>query len=175
MTHQIRISDETMARLKACAEPFTDKEPEDVIRRLLDEQGRNGRAKQTDRKGGLEMEDRMIPLGFSTKSRVPRERGATVEIGGRQIQAATVADLYKQVLVFLVDRHQDKLAELLPFKTSAQRYLVASKPQHPRGNPFVIPVKHHDYCMEAHKDYKNAIEHLGKLASRMKLPFRYVG
>lgn len=35
MHHQIRLSDETLARLKAIAEPYVDREPEDTIRRLL--------------------------------------------------------------------------------------------------------------------------------------------
>jgi len=77
--HQIRISDETMARLKALAEPFSDREPKDVILRLLDEHERSGRGKPTGRKHGSNGEDRMIPAGFSTKSRVPRERGAIAE------------------------------------------------------------------------------------------------
>ena len=175
MTHQIRISEDTMARLKACAEPFKDRDPEDVIRRLLDERDRNdGHRKQNNRSGESESEDSMTPPGSDTKSRAPRERGATIEIGGRQIRAATVPDLYKQALTFLVDKHEDKLSQLLPFKTSAERYLVANTPKHPSGKDFFIPVPYHDYWMEAHKDYKNAIEHLGKLASKLRLSFRYV-
>jgi hypothetical protein len=177
MIHQVRISDDTMTRLKAYAEPFKDKEPEDVIRRLLDECDRKGSgySKHTNRRNRSETEEVMTQLGSSTKSRAPRERGATIEIGGRQIQAATVPDLYKQSLTFLVDKHEDKLTKLLPFKTSAQRYLVANKPKHPGGNDFFIPVRHHDYWMEAHKDYKNAIEHLGRLASKLNVSFRYLG
>ena len=36
----IQLSDETLNRLKALAEPFVDREPEDVIRRLLDKNDR---------------------------------------------------------------------------------------------------------------------------------------
>jgi hypothetical protein len=178
MIHQIRISDDTMGRLKAYAEPFKDKEPEDVIRRLLDERESSGggQRRPANRKGRSATEDSMTPLLCpSTKSRVPRERGVTIEIGGRQIQAPTVRELYKQALTFLVDKHEGKLTQLLPFETSAQRYLVANKPKHPTGRDFVIPVPYHNYWMEAHKDYKNAIEHLGRLASKLNLSFRYVG
>jgi hypothetical protein len=178
MIHQIRISDDTMIRLKACAEPFTDKEPEDVIRRLLDEREHKAgsQRKPASHGGRSETEDSMAPqLGPSTKSRVPRERGVTIEIGGRQIQAPTVRELYKQALTFLVDKHEAELTQLLPFETSVQRYLVANKPKHPSGRDFVIPVPYHNYWMEAHKDYKNAVEHLGKLASKLNLSFRYVG
>ncbi len=174
MPHKISISDATMARLKACAEPFLDKEPEDVIRRLIDEREDNGgdHQKPTNRRGDFHKEALMA---LDTKSRVPRERGATVEIGGRQIQAGTVRDLYKQALSLFVDKHEHQLKSLLPFRTSGQRYLVAREQKHQRGNPFIIPVEYHGYFMEAHKDYKNAIDHLGKLARRLGLSFKYVG
>jgi hypothetical protein len=176
MVHKVRISDATMTRLKACAEPFLDKEPEDVIRRLLNEHENNGggQANSRDRSYGAGTEDLMEMDGPKTKSRVPRERGATVEIAGRQIQGATVPDLYKQALALFVDKHEHQLRSLLPFRTSGQRYLVARERKHQRGNPFIIPVEHHGYFMEAHKDYKNAIEHLGKLARRLGLSFKYV-
>lgn len=176
MTHRIRISDDTMTRLKECAEPFMDKDPEDVIRRLLDVHERNHRrtARPVELRGRAEKEASMS-LSDPTSSRAPRERGATVEIGGRQIYGATVSDLYGQALRFLVDSHENQLRGVVPFSTSAQRYLVAREPQHQRGNSFTIPVKYHGYFMEAHKDYENAIRHLRVLASKLSLSFKYVG
>ena len=67
------------------------------------------------------------------------------------------------------------LDRLLPFATSRERYLAATKPIHPTGNPFVVPVKYHGYYMEAHKDYKNAISHLGSLVAKLGLELKYLG
>jgi hypothetical protein len=157
-----------MNRLKACAEPFVDKSPEDVIRRLLDE-----REKSTPRYAPSSHPVRQHER--TPASRVPRERGILVEIDGRQIQAASVRDFYEQVLRLLVDHHSVQLARLLPFKTSKRRYLVADKPVHPSGNSFVVPVEYHGHYMEAHKDYENAVAHLGSLLRKLGLELKYLG
>jgi hypothetical protein len=171
----IQLSDETLNRLKALAEPFVDREPEDVIRRLLDkhEQVRRNLAPSASLVGSLN--DMADLVERSTQSRVPRERGAKVEIDKQRIQAESVRDLYEQVLKLLVENYEAQLIPLLPFKTSGVRYLVAKNPVHPSGRPFVIPVDYHDYYMEAHKDYKIAIEHLAKLSKKLALQFRYLG
>ena len=173
----IQLSDEILDRLKALAEPFVDKEPEDVIRRLLHnhERAARGLAQGASVSDSLSEMVSANLMGRSTKSRVPRERGAEVEIGRQRIRAVSVRDLYEQALRLLIENHEAQLASLLPFETSRVRYLVADKPLHPSGKPFVVPAEYHGYYMEAHKDYKIAIEHLGKLAKRLGLPFRYLG
>jgi hypothetical protein len=165
MNHQIRISEDTMNRLKACARPFEDKDPEDVIRRLLNEHKvASGHAPSLD----------ILQSARTPISRVPRERGAVVQIGGHQIPAVSVRDLYEQALKFLVGNHRGDLDRLLPFKTSHERYLLADKPIHPSGNPFVVPVEYRGYHMEAHKDYKNAVAHLALLVEKVGLKLRYL-
>jgi hypothetical protein len=167
--HQMRISEETMSRLRACAQPFVDKEPEDVVRRLLDEhEGSNGKQGSASSFRPQESERASI-------SRLPRERGIVVQIEGHQIRAVSVSDLYKQSLKLFVDRHKSALEKFLPFSTSDRRYLVARDAVHPGGNPFVVPVEYHGYHMEAHKDYKNAVEHLRKLAKSLGLETKYLG
>jgi hypothetical protein len=168
MYHQIRLSEETMNRLKNCAEPFRDKDPEDVIRRLLDAHDCSGQKHE-----GANSSERQLER--SPISRVPRERGAEVEIDNEQIRAISVPDLYKQALKLIVDKHGSKLKRLLPFATSGERYLVADKPVHPSGNPFFIPVEYDGYFMEAHKDYKNAVRHLLLLTEKLGLQLRYLG
>lgn len=155
---QIRISEETMARLKALAEPFIDKEPEDVVRRLLD------RLEHTTKPS----------VQVPQPSRMPRERGVTIQMGNRKIQAISVRDLYAQALRVLVDEHRSSLKRLLPFKTSSERYLIAEKPIHPTGNAFVVPVEYQQHYMEAHKDYKNAVKHLELLARGLGLKVIYL-
>ena len=171
MGHIIHVSEDTMSRLKSCAEPFIDKEPEDVIRRLLDTyekpNGRGSRSANPSR----QTQDPTI-------SRVPRERGVVVELDGHRIAAVSVRDLYGQALRVLVDNRREILDKVLPFKTSDERYLLAKKPIHPSGNPFVMPAPHngyHGYYMESHKDYKNATAHLQLLARKLDLKFLYIG
>jgi hypothetical protein len=173
----IQLSEETLNRLKALAEPFVDREPEDVIRRLLDTRDEaTPSLAPFARFGGTRNDTTSTNLmERSTESRVPRERGTEVEIGKQRIRAVSVRDLYEQTLKFLIANHEAQLVQLLPFETSRVRYLVADKPVHPSGRPFVVPTEYHGYYMEAHKDYKIAIEHLGKLAKRLGVPFRYLG
>jgi len=176
----IHLSEETMERLKAYAEPFVDRKPEDVIRRLLDqrEEADSGRTKgdiitRLRDKYGLSS-TRHNPTIY----RVPRERGATVRIEGHEIAASSVRDLLDQALAFLVDKHRARLDEVLPFRTSSERYLVAKQAVHPNGNAFFVPTPHNGYrgyYMEAHKDYKNAIRHLRLLVQKLGLKFDYVG
>jgi hypothetical protein len=167
--HQISISDDTLSRLKALAEPFIDREPEDVIRRLLDHFG------QTKEDGSTNIGEYPNLIERSPQSRVPRERGAQVQIGSQRIDAVSVRDLYQQALRLFVENHRSKLSAIVPLKTSSERYLVAREPIHPGGNPFVVPVSFRDFHMEAHKDYKNAIQHLKLLAERLGLTLSYLG
>jgi hypothetical protein len=164
----IVITNETLERIKDLAEPFVDKQPEDVIRRLLNEHGVS-----TTKDGHHARKDtRTSAAAQRISRRLPRERGIILELDGRRFQAVSVRDLYQQVLAFLVDDHGPKLAAVAPFKTSNRRYLLAKEPTHPGGNHFVIPVEYRGYCLEAHKDYKNGISHLGNLVRRLGLRLR---
>jgi|SRR5215813_6483596 len=172
MRHQISISDKTLARLKALAEPFVDREPEDVIRRLLDagEQAQNRAGSSPNSQTAP-----AIPRAVLLSARTPRERGVAVQIGDHKFDAVSVPDLYRQVLKFLVEHHKSTLQAIVPFRTSRERYLIAREPLHPSGNPFVVPVEFQGFCMEAHKDYQNAVRHLIILSAKLGLQLRYLG
>ena len=168
MSKSIKISDALYAKLESLAIPFTDKEPEDVIERLVENYLANGipSPATTNPK-------RNLPgLG----SRTPRERGTIVKIGTETIHAATVPDLYQQVLV-LVTKNGDleRLKPFIPFKTSKKRYLIANKAIHPQGNSFFSPVHHNGFFMEAHKSYRSAISDLAKLFNKIGVSVTYVG
>ena len=60
-------------------------------------------------------------------------------------------------------------------RTSGERFLIALKPVHPSGKPFVVQVEYRGFYMEAHKDYKNAIAHLRILCNRLGLSLNYLG
>jgi hypothetical protein len=167
MAHQITISDEVFARLKTLAEPFVDREPEDVIRRLIDER----EPRFGDERGQMKS-DR--PQGLSPILRAPRQRGTTVEIDGHKIDAATVSELYQEALKLFVGKHISRLNSAVPMKTSGERFLIAREDKHPNGRRFFVPVEYHGFYMEAHKDYKNGIKHLRALCEHLGLALKYL-
>lgn len=174
MAQSISVSDRTYLRLQECAEPFEDHTPEDVIIRLLDacavdseDSERPKRLEKDEAEGHTSSESNL-------SEREPRQRGVVVRMGDAIIDAVTVRDLYEQSLQILADAHRDELERLLPVRTSNQRYLVAESPVHPSGRSFVVPVEYDGLHMEAHKDYKTALAHLKRLASRLGVPFQYI-
>ena len=101
------------------------------------------------------------PPNRPNASRPPKQRGVTIKIAGKAFQAVSVPDMYEQVLKYLCDSGQIKnLVAYLPFATSADRYLLATKPFHPHGNEFRVPVNYDGYYLEAHKSYKTALKQL---------------
>jgi hypothetical protein len=170
MSHQITVSDEIFDRLKKLAEPFVD-QPEDVVRRLLDRNESGlGYYNAPTASPMISLHEDLPPI-----SRVPRERGTTVQIGDTKIDAVSVRALYGQALRLFVERYGSKLKSVVPIKTSGQRYLIALKPVHPSGKPFVKPVEFSGFYMESHKDYKNGLAHLRILCNRLGLHLKYFG
>ena len=171
---EISLPDDLFIRLQALTVPLVPT-PADVIGRLLDHYERTCPRVPAKNAPASNLIGR-LPREASLSGRVPRERGVTFEIDGHEMRAVSVRDMYEQVLKFIVDKgHSERLNPLLPFKTSRQRYLIAKRPQHPNGNDFVITVQYGGYFMEAHKDYKNGIEHLRQLVEKLGLRLRYVG
>ncbi len=165
MVNTISLSDEVFARLQALARPFEDREPEDVIRRLLD---------------GDTIKSVAIPTNHNSTSeprvvRVPRERGAVVELNGERILATTVPDLCTKVMEFIYSKGLwNQFESLAPYKTSAKRYLFSKTPKHPQGNDFFVPLKYRNVYLEAHKNYETTIKQLGRLLSQLGVTFEYV-
>ena len=171
MSKTITVPDELYARLETLARPFVDREPADVIQRLVDAQGKE---EFSDRGAPPKLFSQMTPTLID--GRVPRERGAKVDIDGHVIHADSVRDLYEQILQYLSRNHAwDRVVELVPYKTSAQRFLIAKTPIHPKGNPFVVPVEHHGLYMESHKNYKTAFDHLARFLSKCGSTLTYLG
>lgn len=165
MIKTISLSDEVYAQLVALARPFEDREPEDVIRRLLDSASTKDVAKPSNGKTTAEL----------TVVRAPRERGTVVELNGERISATTVPDLCTKVLEFIYAKGLwEQFESLAPYKTSAKRYLFAKSPKHPQGNDFFVPLKYRNIYMEAHKNYETTIKQLGRLLSQLGITFEYV-
>ena len=171
MPRTITVPDELYSRLEALARPFVDREPADVIQRLVDVQGEE---ELSDRCAPPELS----PLVASTlvDGRVPRERGAKVDIDGHVIHADSVRDLYEQILQYLSrNKAWDRVVALVPYKTSSRRFLIAETPVHPHGNPFVVPVEHRGLYMESHKNYQTAMSQLARFLSRCGSTLTYLG
>ena len=165
MVKTISLSDEIFARLEALARPFEDREPEDVIRRLLDGGSTKDIAKLSSRRTTSE----------PAVVRVPRERGTVVELNGDRSSATTVPDLCTKVMEFIYSKGLwSQFESLAPYKTSAKRYLFAKSPKHPQGNDFFVPLKYRNMYMEAHKNYATTIKQLGRLLSQLGITFEYV-
>lgn len=171
MSRTITLPDDVYARLERLAQPFVDKEPADVIRRLLNgadalsRNSKNGPVPSAEELGAASLE-----------ARAPRERGAKVELDGKLLAADSVRDLYEQVLHALAKNGSwHKIKSLVPYRTSSKRYLVAEKPVHPNGNPFVVPVEFRGVYMEAHKDYPTAIRQLQRFLAKGNVMVRYIG
>ena len=165
MNKTISLSDDVYARLQELARPFEDREPEDVIRRLLDGCSKKDLAKPQGR--------RTIPV--SAVVRAPRERGAVVELNGDRISATTVPDLCTKVLEFIYSKGLwSQFESLAPYKTSTKRYFFAKSPKHPQGNDFFVPLKYRNMYMEVHKNYETTIKQLGRLLPQLGITFKYV-
>ena len=165
MIKTISISDDVYARLEELARPFEDREPEDVIRRLLEGGSVRNVAKPESHR----------TTSQPTVVRAPRERGVVVKLNGNMISATTVPDLCTKVMEFIYTKDLwDQFESLAPYKTSAKRYLFAKSPKHPQGNDFFVPLMYKNIYMEAHKNYETTIRQLGRLLSQLGITFEYV-
>lgn len=174
----IEVSQETWELLLRCAEPYVDKVPDDTLRRVLQSYlaFRGEKLMENTVRSKQSHIATQASMTGDPQRRAPRERGARIMLDGEAIVAVSVSDLYEQALKVLVKKHRDKLKGILPFGTSSNRYLIAEEPRHPSGKSFVVPVEHEGFYMEAHKDYKNAVAHLRRLAEeKIGVSFDYLG
>ena len=174
---EVTLPDALFSRLQSLAVPLVGTVP-DVVSRLLDHYERTSPERKAAGSGTSAPTSEPVQSLVRERSvtgRAPRERGATIEIDGHQIQAVSVRDMYEQAMRYIVDNgHLTALNTVVPLKTSGQRYLIAKRPKHPNGNDFVVPARYGGFFMESHKDYRNAVKHLEQLTSRLGLKLRYI-
>ena len=180
MSRVIRIPESIFQKLQQLAMPLVDT-PANVIARLLDFYEKKTNLSIPEPKGVSKESHIMQETSYSSTSlnklmyREPRQRGVVVKINGHLFKAVSVSDLYGQVLRFLHENgYLEKIKKHLPLFTSKARYLISTKPVHPKGNEFWEPVEYKGYYMEAHKDYKNGINHLQKLLDLCGLSLTYI-
>lgn len=169
MTVPITLSGDLFDRLASLARPFVDKEPADVIRWLVE--------KEVNAQAGIGTSVVARPMQvMSVLDRAPRERGAVLEIDGTVIRAESVPDLCSKVMEHLFEKGKwNKVLEMAPYKTSSERYLFSKTPKHPNGNDFWVEVKVRGVYVEAHKNYKTAIEQLARLVAKCGMTLNYKG
>ncbi len=175
---QIHIAKPVFERLQSLAIPLVDT-PETVIERLISYYeatgGSNNPSKPNSSKQGGSRSQAPV-FQNDPSARNSRERGVIVKIGNQTLKAHSVSDLYEKVLISLHESGSiERLRSKIPFATSRVRYLVASKPTHPNAKPFVVPVAYRGIYMEAHKDYKNAVNHLRKWLECGGITLTYIG
>lgn len=163
----ITLDDDLYESIATLARPFRDKEPADVIRRLVDGALNDAGTSKTDSLRGMES---------AVLARAPRERGAIIELDGARVQADSVPDLCMKVMQFMYENgHWGEVVALAPYKTSAQRYLFSKTPKHPNGNDFFVELKYRGLYIEAHKNYQTAIRQLTKFAAKCGVKLSYKG
>lgn len=168
MRHSIAVPEDLYLRLKELA-AFAKCEPAEVVRRLLDSLREDQEGRQPAFARSANVVDPTL-LG----ARPPRERGVRVELNGQVLDAVSVPDLYEKTLRVIAKRDRERMRSLLPYKTSAHRFLIAEKPKHPNGKPFFVPIEHDGFYMEAHKSYHTAVSQLADFLSKLGISFRYL-
>lgn len=176
MSETIELPDPLFQRLQDHAEPLVDT-PASVIRRVLDFYERH--EEDTDESGKSDLRN---PGSVDHKflsdpaDRESRERGAVIELDDTRIDATSVRDMYEKTLQYLDEEDLlEKIRDQLPISTSRQRHLLAEKPVHPNGSSFVAEAKYECLYMEAHKDWRNGINHLCQLLNRCGVQLTYHG
>lgn len=166
MPQSILIPDDLYARIRALAIPFTDKEPADVIRRLVE---------GASSSSAPSMDASPISRATLRATRHPRERGVHVRLDGQALTAVSVRELYEKVLEYLAKKGVlNKAKTLLPYRTSSKRYLAAQTPVHPNGNPFVVPVGARGFYFEAHKSYSTGLSQLARFLWKIGVKLEYL-
>ena len=103
-----------------------------------------------------------------------KQKGAVVTIDDTTLTASSVSDLYLQTLKYLFDSNLiDHVKQNVPYATSSVRFLISTDPHHQSGNKFRLPIEYKGYYMEAHKDYKNALNHLEAFLKTSGISMKY--
>lgn len=90
----------------------------------------------------------------------------SIKVNNTTIKGESVPQFFTSGIEYIVSKNLP-IDEILPFRTSAVRFLIARRPIHPRGNDFVNPVEYSGYFMEAHKNRKEAKRNLILLFSKL--------
>lgn len=175
MDKYVKVSEEVFQKLSTIGGDLFDRG--EVVARLLSHwEGKGGSppgVREPRASPTTHARDRSIDESLS--DREPRERGATVRLGGKRIHGSTVADLYQKCFSEMLSGDKgDALRRLIPYRTSNRRYLIAKEPTHPHGREFFVPIKVEGFYVETHKNYQTAITQLAEIAKKLGITFEYL-
>jgi PD-(D/E)XK nuclease superfamily len=113
-----------------------------------------------------------------TTSDSPKGRASgklAVKINGVLFVQETLRELFKEVLVSLVDN--DHVAKLpMPWGNTTRRFIITNQrpPIHPNGRPFFSPEEYKGYTLEAHYARDRGLKVLDDLCRKLELSFETV-
>jgi hypothetical protein len=89
-----------------------------------------------------------------------------LRVDGNDVSGSSVPELFQKVLHYVVSNNLID-ENLLPYVTSAKRYLLSKAPLHPGEKPFRMPVEFRGYYMEAHKSRIQALKDATRFLKRL--------
>jgi len=128
----------------------------DMVNALMDKHGSAIQALYDILSQGSDEFEPLNPGGNTTKEAI------RIKVGNTIFSEPSISKLYQRVLRFLDDGGYLNNIEL-PIASGAKRYLLAREPYHQQGNPFLKPVDHKGYYMEANKSRNSGLSDISKL------------
>jgi hypothetical protein len=116
-------------------------------------------------------------IDYST-SDIPKGRAKgnlAVRIDGQIFQNNTLRELFKSILIYIVDKHYI-LRIPLPWGHTSKRFVITNvkPPVHPNGRPFFYPENYNGYAIETHYDRERGLRILDSLCQKLELDFESI-
>lgn len=106
----------------------------------------------------------------SDQPNVPERKIIKAKINGRSIEAKSIPELYKTVLVFLFDK--GFLNDIsTPVSSGQTRYFLAKEPVHPSGKNFFKQVEYGGFYLEAHNNRPTGIRQIKTFVESLGVSF----
>ena len=80
-----------------------------------------------------------------------------VQYGKLKASGTSVKDLFRNA-IDVIEGTDLELGAILPFASSAKRYVISKTPKHPTGDKFVSVLEHQGYFMEANKSLEAGVK-----------------
>lgn len=113
-----------------------------------------------------------------TTSDTPKGRASgrlAVKLDGQVFARDTLRDLFKDILVYLVD-NKYVLRIPLPWGNTTKRFIISNQdpPVHPNDKPFFYPEQYKSYTMETHYARERGLKVLDDLCKKLELEFEVI-
>ncbi len=121
------------------------------------------------------MSEGVIEYTTSDASKGRASGRLAVKVNGKLFVHDTLRELFKDVLVFLVDKGYVKKLPM-PWGNTNKRFIITNQipPTHPNGKPFFYPEEYKGYTLETHYARDRGLKVLGNLCQKLELIFESV-